>query len=102
LALIIFQVGYHFCLGPVSDHDLPTYSLPHTWDNRCTSPCWTYGLRWSPTNFLPRMASHCHLDHLCLLSSENYRCEYLLPQVPDSLTQGFLDLWIWSSVKKLW
>jgi hypothetical protein len=25
--LVIFQVWSHFCLGPASDHDLPTYNL---------------------------------------------------------------------------
>jgi hypothetical protein len=29
--LVIFQVWCHFCLGPVPDHDLPTYSLPHSY-----------------------------------------------------------------------
>jgi hypothetical protein len=24
----------HFCPGSASDHDIPTYILPHSWDHR--------------------------------------------------------------------
>jgi hypothetical protein len=99
LALVLFPVWYHFCLGPAPDHDLPTYSLPHSCDSRSNPPCPAYWLRWSPTNFLPRMASNCHLVHLCLLSSDNYKCEsFLTVSTRLSSNPGFLGLWIGSSV----
>jgi hypothetical protein len=77
LALVLFPVWYHFCLGPAPDHDLPTYSLPHSCDSRSNPPCPAYWLRWSLANFLPRLALNIHPPYLPPSSWTNHPFSFL-------------------------
>jgi hypothetical protein len=61
----------HFCSGPASDCNPPTYGLPITWDNLCVPPrpaCWA--------SFLPRAGPEpTRSSDLPLQSSWHYRQE---------------------------
>jgi hypothetical protein len=49
--------------------------LLHIWDHQGILPCLAYLLRWSLTNFLPRLASNCYPSKVCFLSCWDYRYE---------------------------
>jgi hypothetical protein len=59
----------HFCTGPGSVHNSPTYGFPHSWGHRHVPPCPVYWLRWGFANFLPELVTNWNPPDLCLLSS---------------------------------
>jgi hypothetical protein len=82
---VLFQALYHlsharspFCFSCLFNRlssfcsGQPGPGCSHRWDH--VPPLLAYWLRWSVSNFLPRLPLNCSLPHHYLLSSWDYRC----------------------------